>query len=568
MNIILKGKALQALVSVIGIGAVGTVSYVVMNGSEKEAGGHAHAPDAGSHTHGEVIAGGKNSLYPVVSVVQPRSVSDADGSIEAAGQVLADKHADIYPRREGVVQSLSVNLGDTVKKGQVIASLQPDKDQSELSAELTFKQRELEIARERLTSSSETQETIAEVSLEAGKKNNAARLQKIDAEIEAIKISTTQAKSSVENAAYDLIDAATILMYTQTDAISRYNDYGPYDFYRRKEIFYPRDDEAKAVEQQLLDLFRGLKSNSFNGKPLVLVKQAMDTASAVRSITANASKVADYSDENANQRGEISEVVDHLAEISLELITSASTLSVLGAEKQSILAESTQNILEITNVGRGSQLDISLLEAEVERIRNQMGAARTVYAPFSGVITKRHINVGDSVNLDKPLFTLVDNNNMFVRFHITETDLPFITKDTVITFAPTSAPSHLHYAIIKRIAQAIDPDTRTILVEAELDPDDRDGHALSQMTVRAHIPTTHTDGLLSVPESAIELGPTSNQLWIVSAQVEAELRTVKVQYIHKSSAYIEEGLTGDEWVIVKSPVDLKENLEIDTTTES
>jgi len=568
MNFSITGKALQMLVSVIGIGVLGTITYVVLSSSEEDAGGHAHAPDAGSHTHGEVIAGGKNSLYPVVTVVQPSTPSVAENSIEAAGQVLADKHADIYPRREGVVQSLSVNLGDAVRKGQVIASLQPDKDQSELSAELTFKIRELEIAKERLTTSSETQETIAEVSLEAGKKDKAARLQKIDAEIEVIKISSMQAESSVENAAYDLIDAATVLMYTQTDAISRHNDYGAYDFYRRKDIFYPRDDEAKAVEQKLLDLFRELRSDSFKGQPLELVKQAMDTGSAVRSITANASKVADYSDENANQRGEISEVVDHLAEISLELITSASTLSVLGAEKQSILAESTQNILEITNVGRGSQLDISLLEAEVERIRNQMGAARTVYAPFSGVITKRHINVGDSVNLDKPLFTLVDNNNMFVRFHITETDLPFITKETVITFAPTSAPSHLHNATIKRIAQAIDPETRTILVEAQLNPDDEDGHALSQMTVRAYIPTTHIEGLLSVPEAAVELGGRADRIWIVNDAVEAEPLTVKVEYIHKGVVYINEGLAGDEWIIIKSPVELEEGLEIDTTTQS
>jgi multidrug efflux pump subunit AcrA (membrane-fusion protein) len=157
---------------------------------------------------------------------------------------------------------------------------------------------------------------------------------------------------------------------------------------------------------------------------------------------------------------------------------------------------------------------------------------------------------------------------MFVRFHITETDLPFITKETVITFAPTSAPSHLHNATIKRIAQAIDPETRTILVEAQLNPDDEDGHALSQMTVRAYIPTTHIEGLLSVPEAAVELGGRADRIWIVNDAVEAEPLTVKVEYIHKGVVYINEGLAGDEWIIIKSPVELEEGLEIDTTTQS
>ena len=194
-----------------------------------------------------------------------------------------------------------------------------------------------------------------------------------------------------------------------------------------------------------------------------------------------------------------------------------------------------------------------------------MGAARTVYAPFSGVITKRFVNVGDSVNLDRPLYTLIDDENMFIRFYVTETDLPFVELESAITFAPTSAPSHIHKAVVARISKSIDPETRSILIEADLDPEEEDGHALSQMTVRTYIPTVHSEGLLSIPENALELSGKSNQVWIVSEEIEAELRPVKVQYIHNGTAYIEEGLTGKDWVIIKSPVELKEGLEIDTT---
>jgi RND family efflux transporter MFP subunit len=568
MNYLTK-KIVGIIGAVAALGILGAVALpqVFDTGGPTDGLPKSEAVDSGKgdHAHGEVISGGKNSLYPIVTVTQPKPPSDSEQTIEAAGQVLALQHADIYPRREGIVQSLSVNLGDRVRKGQVVASLQPDQSQAELAADLAFKQRELEIAQERLTISSDSQKTIAEVSLEAGEKDKEARLQKIDAEIQAIGIASKQSEVSVENAAYDLIDAATILMYTRTDAISQYYSYANYDYYRRKDIFYPKDTESKAVEKQLLALYQGLRENDYEGESLQLVTVAMNTASAVRSISANASKDADYTDENSNQRGEISEVVDHLAELSTELVISTSELSVLEAEKQSILAGSTQSLLEIKSAGRGSQLDISLLEAEVERIRSQMGAARTVYAPFSGVITKRFVNVGDSVNLDRPLYTLIDDENMFIRFYVTETDLPFVELESAITFAPTSAPSHIHKAVVARISKSIDPETRSILIEADLDPEEEDGHALSQMTVRTYIPTVHSEGLLSIPENALELSGKSNQVWIVSEEIEAELRPVKVQYIHNGTAYIEEGLTGKDWVIIKSPVELKEGLEIDTT---
>ena len=71
-----------------------------------------------------------------------------------------------------------------------------------------------------------------------------------------------------------------------------------------------------------------------------------------------------------------------------------------------------------------------------------------------------------------------------------------------------------------------------------------------------------------MPEQALELSGSSNRLWIVNEDVEAETRTVKVQYIHNGNAYIQEGLTGEEWIIISSPVDMKEGLEIDTTTAS
>lgn len=555
------------VVSIVAIGVVG-ILMLSSAGTPAESDGHAHDGSEGAHTHGEVIAGGSDSKYPIVTVQQPVDATESQHTIEAAGQVLASQHADIYPRREGVVQSLSVDLGDTVAKGRVVASLQPDKDQTELAAELAFKQRQLEIARQRQTINDNTETNVAQSAVDSAQKERGAQIKKVDAEIESAVIKKQQGVQNIENSAFDLLDTGTELLYEHVDTLSDLAR--DVQHARRHEVFYGNQKVSEATEAQLFTLHRMIMGKEKMLRTKELITFLNDLSKNIRLLPSSAStNGTTFTPEQLDHlREKINEVTDEFYEKSQEYAGVDSELLALEAEKEALLASTQQRVVDLQSTQKGTDLDIQTIEAEIERIRIQMGAARTVYAPFSGVITKRHVGVGDSVDLDKPLFTLVDSENMFVRFNVIETDLPFIQKGTIITFAPTSAPSHVHRAIIARIAQSIDPDTRTILVEADLDPEDKDGHALSQMTVRAYIPTSHSENLVAIPEKALEVSGSSNQVWIVNQDIEAELREIKVQYIHKGSAFIEEGLTGEEWIIIKSPVEVKEGLEIDTTTSS
>lgn len=519
----------------------------------------------GAHSHGEQIAGG-SSEYPVVTVRQPQSAADYQHTIEASGQVFAAQQADIHPRREGVVQTLYVNLGDTVYKGQPIAVLQPDRNQSELAAELAFRQRQLEIAKQRLTVETDVVTNVAEAAVAAAEKERDAAVARIEADMEAARIRRQQAQKDIENAAYDLLDIGTELLYEHIDAIS---DLGrDVEHARRHEVYYGNEQVSKAVEGQLLAL-RSMLIGNTTMPPTTEFITLLNTLSAnLRQLPSSASTngttftPADLD----HMREKLFEITGDFYEKTKEFANINADLIALEAEINQVLVSSDFSVIESRSAQKGTDLDIQSLEAEVERIRNQIGAARTVYAPFAGEITKRHVNVGDSVNLDRPLFSIVNTGDMFIRFFVTETDLPFIQKGTTVTFAPTSSPSHVHKAIISRISRSIDPETRTILVEADLDPKDRDGHALAQMTVRTFIPTSHDESLLAIPQAALELGSTLS-VWLVNSNVEAEPREVEVAYVHKGVAYIQSGLTGDEWIIVKSPVTLTENLEIDTTTE-
>ena len=115
----------------------------------------------------------------------------------------------------------------------------------------------------------------------------------------------------------------------------------------------------------------------------------------------------------------------------------------------------------------------------------------------------------------------------------------------------------------------MDPNTRTILVEAEILKDDMYEKILPNMSVRIQIPVSTDPTLRVVPESALELSEDGSSLWFVNDLVEAESIPVEVHFIHDGYAYLkteglEEGILDDKWFIIKSPVDIEEGLEVDT----
>lgn len=208
-----------------------------------------------------------------------------------------------------------------------------------------------------------------------------------------------------------------------------------------------------------------------------------------------------------------------------------------------------------------NQLEVSLKSAEITALESQIGAGETITAPFSGVITKRYLNKGDSTGLEKPVFALVNDEQKFVRFFVSEADRAFLQIGKVVRFSPTSAPLEKYTAKILRVSQEVDKETRTILVEASIEGDN---DLLSQMTVRVTIPVSDASGMVAIPEQALQMSEDKDTVWIITSDVKADKRSVKVVHTKNGYAFINRGITPQDWVIIKSPVELKPGLEVDT----
>ncbi len=561
------------------------LAFIISQGYAGASPGH-----DGGHEGSDVT--GATSNFPIVTVEQPKSADTVQVSIEAAGQVFAQQQADLFPSQDGVIQSLAANLGSRVRQGQVLAILRADQSQQQLAAEINFKQKELEIAKRRATISVDSHIKAAEQERESEfekldvqalslQKEQDAELQKIDAEIAGLQKVKEQRLSAVNNAAYDLLDSLNEVLFTRSDGISNYFNNSPYDYYRRKEIVMPGGMDRQTFEYQIIAFERKVKAGATDS--LTLIAEATELGQKARQISLSISESPAFDAKAVDRiRKEAAEVTDHLLEITTDLTEADSDVKSLEAEKLRILATTDsqieqiapertklqattqQKIVEIQGGRKNADLDTEIIAADIVRLQQQMGAGRTVIAPFSGVITKRYVNAGESVTLEKPVFNLIDDRKKYIRFNISEADLPFVNVGTTVTFSPTSAPSEKFTAVIQRIAQSVDPDSRTIQVEADVPTQDNTDRVLAQMTIRVQIPVTQDPSLLVIPEAALQLSKDSSTVWTVSPDVTAEAKKIEVMFVNSGYAYIKSGLTAKDWIVVKSPVELTSGLEIDT----
>jgi RND family efflux transporter MFP subunit len=448
----------------------------------------------------------------------------------------------------------------------------------------------------------ETEIVTANKNLESTLAENLAEINKIEAQVEILSDKTAVQSFSEQNGIRDLLNVIADFLYQNPEFLERSN-FAITSGIRRSEFFANdslAQNETRTLEAKFVELYMQFKA----APEQVDIKTVIALGNQVRSLAARANPQVNAKVEFKSINDRLYETTDHLTEVLNEALSAKAEIKTLEAEKKRLLIanqqrsvvaqnrinsiEASKDLLIANNTQRSvvakneiealqSQQSFNLFEldsqitqkvAEVGGVSQQLGFGAYVRAPFSGIITKRHLNVGDSAGGDKPIYSLVDSSNKFIRFFVTEPQFPFIEKGKVISFAPSSAPSQKYEATIARISPSIDPETQTILVEADLASETDHSKILAHMNVRVEVPVfSDAEEFIVIPEKAVQLSGSPNGVWIVNKAIEAERVEIKVAYIYNGLAFVSAGLTGDEWLITKTPVRLEDGLEIDTKTD-
>jgi RND family efflux transporter MFP subunit len=115
-------------------------------------------------------------------------------------------------------------------------------------------------------------------------------------------------------------------------------------------------------------------------------------------------------------------------------------------------------------------------KANLESARQQLRAAELelgktrITAPFSGVVGRRYVRMGDKVTVGEKLFWVTATSPLRVRFTLPERYVGKIHKGDMLALNIADAPEMKHAAKVVIVSPVIDPASGTIEVSAEVVP--------------------------------------------------------------------------------------------------
>jgi RND family efflux transporter MFP subunit len=100
----------------------------------------------------------------------------------------------------------------------------------------------------------------------------------------------------------------------------------------------------------------------------------------------------------------------------------------------------------------------------------------TIIAPFDGIVTARYADPGALVQSAAtaqssalPIVTLSDNTKLRITAYVEQRDVPFVHVGDPVDITDASDRSRTVAAKVSRTAGALDPKTRTLLIEMDID---------------------------------------------------------------------------------------------------
>lgn len=161
-----------------------------------------------------------------------------------------------------------------------------------------------------------------------------------------------------------------------------------------------------------------------------------------------------------------------------------------------------------------ARTSMAAAEAQLEDARARLASARktlgdaTVRSPITGVISKRHVSVGDVVSPGRELYTVIDPSSMRLEASVPSSELAAVRPGGAVRFQVRGYPDQTFTGTIARISPTADPITRQVPIFVEIP--NTGGRLLAGLFAEGRI-ERESRRALAVPLAAVgdEAGATS-----------------------------------------------------------
>lgn len=203
-------------------------------------------------------------------------------------------------------------------------------------------------------------------------------------------------------------------------------------------------------------------------------------------------------------------------------------------------------------------------EANVRRLE-ELESFKHVYAPFSGVITKRNIDTGTLINAgnggaQQELFTLAQTDPIRVYVSVPETYSPSVRSGLGAFLELTQYPGQHFQGKVVRTAESIDPNSRTLLTE--VDVPNRSAQLFPGGYAQVHLQVKVAASRVQVPVNALLFRAEGLRAVVVDANHKTHLRQLTIGRDFGTTLEVLQGLEPNDWIVVNPADSLDEGQDV------
>jgi membrane fusion protein, multidrug efflux system len=220
---------------------------------------------------------------------------------------------------------------------------------------------------------------------------------------------------------------------------------------------------------------------------------------------------------------------------------------------QELYKEGVVSQLDSENMATSQGTNQANTEAFAANLRflEQEVAFKRVTAPFAGIITVRNVNVGDLITANTTsfeMFHIQQRDPLRVYFRIPQEEATNIAVGQTFDVQVGAQSAKTYPGKVISTSEAVSPDSRTMLVELQVDNSKNEILPGSYATVR--VPQSALGKVLILPDNTLIFRGKDLQVGVVDAKGVVQLRDVKVGRDFGIQSEILSGVTESDKVIV------------------
>src|SRR5271169_1086241 len=215
-----------------------------------------------------------------------------------------------------------------------------------------------------------------------------------------------------------------------------------------------------------------------------------------------------------------------------------------------------------------SQANLAAADANVRRLE-QLEGFKDVYAPFSGVLTRRNVDPGALINAGagvgtgsagRELFDIARVDPLRVYTSVPQAYAPYIKVGAKTTVTLQEFPGEKFLGKVVRTAESIDPATRTLLTE--VDVPNKEGRLLPGSFGEVHFAVGSGVNKVTIPVNAMLFRSEGPRVAVVDSAGKVQLRPINIGRDYGATLEVLGGVSPTDQIVINPADSLEEGQQV------